>query len=101
MNARPQGIVLGYDASPEADEATRWAAGAALLRGEPLVAVIAANPMDSARAHGGRPPGPGSARLVVGRDRGQGTRDTGRGRRHRGHVQATCRRFGVLAAGRG
>lgn len=48
----PQGIVVGYDGSPDADEAARWAAGTALLRGEPLRVVIVSDPMDSPRRPG-------------------------------------------------
>jgi nucleotide-binding universal stress UspA family protein len=50
MSTTTHGIVVGYDASPDADEALTWAAGAAHLRGEPLVAVIVVDPMESPRS---------------------------------------------------
>jgi nucleotide-binding universal stress UspA family protein len=43
---------VGYDGSPESDEAARWAAGTALLRGEPLLALVVVDPMDSPRSQG-------------------------------------------------
>jgi nucleotide-binding universal stress UspA family protein len=52
MSTRTQGVVVGYDGSPESDEAARWAAGAALLRGEPILALIVVEPLDSPRAQG-------------------------------------------------
>ena len=52
MNSTTQGIVVGYDASAEADEAVRWAADAARLRGEPLTALIVVEPMESPRSQG-------------------------------------------------
>lgn len=50
MNNTSQAIVVGYDGSPDADEALMWAAGAALLRRETLVAVIVEDPMQSPRS---------------------------------------------------
>src|SRR4051812_34367758 len=52
MSTGTPGIVVGYDGSPEADEAARWAAGTALLRGEPLMALIVVEPMDAPRSQG-------------------------------------------------
>jgi nucleotide-binding universal stress UspA family protein len=52
MSTRTHGIVVGYDGSPESDEAARWAAGAALLRGEPIVALVVIEPLDSPRSQG-------------------------------------------------
>ena len=52
MSTRTHGIVLAYDGSPEADEAARWAAGTALLRGEPLLALVVVEPMDAPRSQG-------------------------------------------------
>ena len=52
MTTRTQGIVVGYDGSPQSDEAARWAAGAALLRGEPIVALVVIEPLDSPRSQG-------------------------------------------------
>jgi nucleotide-binding universal stress UspA family protein len=52
MNATTQGIVVGYDASAEADEAARWAAEAARQRGEPVLALIVVEPMESPRSQG-------------------------------------------------
>jgi len=52
MSTRTRGLVLGYDGSPESDEAARWAAGTALLRGEPILALVVVEPMDSPRSHG-------------------------------------------------
>lgn len=48
----PHGVVVGYDGSADADEAARWAAGTALLRGEPLRVAIVSDPMDSPRRPG-------------------------------------------------
>jgi len=48
----PHGIVVGYDGSPDADEAARWAAATAVLRREPLRVVIVSDPMDSPRRPG-------------------------------------------------
>jgi nucleotide-binding universal stress UspA family protein len=45
-------MVVGYDASPDADEAARWAADTARLWGEPLVALIVVDPMESPRSPG-------------------------------------------------
>jgi nucleotide-binding universal stress UspA family protein len=52
MNTRTHGIVVGYDGSPESDEAVRWAAEMALLRGEPLMALVVVEPMDAPRTQG-------------------------------------------------
>jgi nucleotide-binding universal stress UspA family protein len=52
MNERTHGIVVGYDGSSESDEAVRWAAGMALLRGEPLMALVVVEPMDAPRTQG-------------------------------------------------
>jgi nucleotide-binding universal stress UspA family protein len=52
MTTRTHGIVVGYDGSPDSDEAARWAAGSALLRGEPILALIVIEPMDSPRSQG-------------------------------------------------
>lgn len=52
MSTRTHGIVVGYDGSPEADEAARWAAGVSLLRGEPVLALIVVEPMDAPRSQG-------------------------------------------------
>lgn len=52
MGTPTHGIVVGYDGSPESDEAARWAAGTALLRGEPILAVVVVEPMDSPRSQG-------------------------------------------------
>lgn len=52
MSTRTHGIVVGYDGSPEADQAARWAAGMALLRGEPIMALIVVEPMDAPRSQG-------------------------------------------------
>ena len=52
MRTPTRGLVLGYDGSPESDEAARWAAGTALLRGESILAMIVVEPMDSPRSQG-------------------------------------------------
>jgi nucleotide-binding universal stress UspA family protein len=52
MSTRTHGIVVGYDGSPESDEAARWAAGTALLRGEPILALVVVEPLDSPRSQG-------------------------------------------------
>jgi nucleotide-binding universal stress UspA family protein len=52
MSTRTHGLVLGYDGSPESDEAARWGAGTARLRGEPILALVVAEPMDSPRSQG-------------------------------------------------
>ena len=52
MSTRTHGIVVGYDGSPESDEAARWAARTALGRGEPIVALLVAEPLDSPRTQG-------------------------------------------------
>jgi nucleotide-binding universal stress UspA family protein len=52
MSTRTHGIVVGYDGSPESDEAAQWAAGSALLRGEPILALVVVEPMDSPRSQG-------------------------------------------------
>jgi nucleotide-binding universal stress UspA family protein len=52
MSTRAHGIVVGYDGSPESDEAARWAAGMALLRGEPVLAVVVVEPLDAPRTQG-------------------------------------------------
>jgi nucleotide-binding universal stress UspA family protein len=52
MSTRTHGVVVGYDGSPESDEAARWAAGTALLRGEPITALVVVEPMDSPRTQG-------------------------------------------------
>ena len=52
MSTRTHGLVLGYDGSPESDEAARWAAGTAVLRGESLLALVVVEPMDSPRTQG-------------------------------------------------
>ena len=48
----PQGIVVGYDGTRDADEAARWAARTAVLRAEPLRVVIVSDPMTSPRRPG-------------------------------------------------
>ena len=48
----PHGIVVGYDGSPDADEAARWAGATAVARREPLRVVIVSDPMDSPRRPG-------------------------------------------------
>lgn len=48
----PHGIVVGYDGSPDADEAARWAAATGVARREPLRVVIVSDPMDSPRRPG-------------------------------------------------
>jgi nucleotide-binding universal stress UspA family protein len=50
MSTRTHGIVVGYDASPDADVAARWAAEIARLRGEPVQAVVVVEPVDSSRS---------------------------------------------------
>jgi len=52
MNTPKRGIVVGYDGSPESDAAARWAAEMALLRGEPLMALVVVEPMDAPRSQG-------------------------------------------------
>jgi nucleotide-binding universal stress UspA family protein len=52
MTTKTHGIVVGYDGSPEADAAARWAAGMALLRHEPILALVVVEPMDSPRSQG-------------------------------------------------
>ena len=52
MSPTSEGIVVGYDGSPDADEAARWAARTAVLRGEPLRVLIVSDPMDSPRRPG-------------------------------------------------
>ncbi|HEX4688941.1 MAG TPA: universal stress protein [Nocardioides sp.] len=44
------GIVVGYDGSAEADEATAWAVDAARARGEQMAVVIVADRMESPRS---------------------------------------------------
>jgi nucleotide-binding universal stress UspA family protein len=52
MTTRTHGIVIAYDGSAEANEAARWAAGAALLRGVPLQALVVTEPLDSPHSQG-------------------------------------------------
>jgi nucleotide-binding universal stress UspA family protein len=52
MSSHTSGIVVGYDGTPDADEAARWAAATALLRGEPITAVVVNEPMDAPRSPG-------------------------------------------------
>jgi nucleotide-binding universal stress UspA family protein len=50
MSTRTHGLVVGYDGSPEADAALRWAALTARQRGESLDALIVTEPMTSPRS---------------------------------------------------
>lgn len=50
MSTRTRGLVVGYDGSPEADAALRWAALTARQRGETLDALIVTEPMTSPRS---------------------------------------------------
>jgi len=52
MSTPAHGIVVGYDGSAESDEAARWAAGMALLRGEHISVVIVVEPLDAPRSQG-------------------------------------------------
>jgi len=52
MSTPSSRIVVGYDGSPESDEAARWAASTALLRGERIVAVVVAESTVSTRSQG-------------------------------------------------
>ncbi|MGC4112072.1 MAG: universal stress protein [Nocardioides sp.] len=49
---RTTGIVIGYDGSKEAEDAARWAARIAELRGEPVTALVVVEPMEAPRSQG-------------------------------------------------
>jgi nucleotide-binding universal stress UspA family protein len=52
METPTQGVVVGYDGSPDSDEALRWAAEVARRRSEPLVALIVVEPLEAPRSRG-------------------------------------------------
>jgi nucleotide-binding universal stress UspA family protein len=51
MDAQTPGIVVGYDGSSDADTAAAWAARTAVLRDEPVTALIVMDPADMPHGH--------------------------------------------------